>query len=158
MSSIGFQVFSLNAEDPRYGDSFLFTEEEVQEFLLKTNVSTSPLRYVMFSKLPCFQSPLQLADLKKLYNCYYARGPSSKSIPLFNPWSVHNAIAKGRLACYWNQTSSNMPIRKSIWNRGPDFTDRVTKLLAGEEVELEMSDTVTYEGSAFICFAYSIDG
>jgi hypothetical protein len=148
----------LNAENPRYGDSFLFTEEEVQEFLLKTNVSTSPLRYAMFSKLPCFQSPLQLADLKKLYSSYYARGPGAKSIPLFNPWSVQNAIATGQLRYYWNQTSSYMPIRKAIWNRGPDFTDRITKLLAGEEVKLEMSDTVTYEGSACICFAYSVDG
>jgi len=148
----------LNAKDARYGDSFLFTEEEVQEFLLKTKVSTSPLRYAAFSKLPCFQSSLQLADLKKLYHSYYARGPGAKSIPLFNPWSVHNAIAKGRLGCYWNQTSSYIPIRKAIWNRGPDFTDRVTKLLAGEEVDLEMSDTVTYEGSASICFAHSIDG
>ena len=50
-----------------------------------------------------------------------------------------------------------MPIRKAIWNRGPDFTHCVTKLLAGEQVKLEISDIVTYEGSASICFAYSID-
>jgi hypothetical protein len=148
----------LNTEDPRYGDSFLFTEEEVQEFLLKTNVSTSPFRYAMLSKSSCFQSPLRLVDLKSFYNSYYARGPGAKPISLFNPWSVHNAIAKSRLACYWNQTSAYVPIRKAIWNREAGFTDRVTKLLAGEGVVLAMNDTVTYEKSASICFAYSIDG
>jgi hypothetical protein len=139
----------LNAENPRYGDSFLFTEEEVQEFLLKTGVSTSPLRYAMPSELPYFQSSLQLVDLKSLYSSYYASGPDEKPISLFNPWSIHNAIAENRLACYWNQTSSYMPIRKALWNRGSDFTNRLTKLLAGEKVELWMNDRMTYEESAF---------
>jgi hypothetical protein len=148
----------LNAENPRYGDSFLFTEEEVQEFLLKTGVSTSPFRYVTLSKLPCFQSPLLLADLKTHYNSYLARGPDGKSISLFNPWSIHNAIAEKELGYYWNQTSSYMPIRKAIWNRESEFDHRLTKLLAGEEVELIMNDMVTYEESASFCFAYSVDG
>jgi hypothetical protein len=112
----------------------------------------------MLSKLPCVQCSLQLADLKGLYGSYYARGPDEKPISLFNPCSVHNAIARGRLACYWNQTSSYMPIRKALWNRGPDFTDRFTKLLAGEKVELRMNDMVTYEESVSFCFAYSVHG
>jgi hypothetical protein len=44
-SSTHFQVFSLDAGNPHYGDSFLFTEQEVKEFLQKTDVSTSPFRY-----------------------------------------------------------------------------------------------------------------
>jgi hypothetical protein len=112
----------------------------------------------MLSKFPYVQCSLQLADLKGLYGSYYAKGPDGKPITLFNPWPIHNAIAEGRLACYWNQTSSEMPIRKALWNRGPDFTDRFTKLLAGEKVELTMNDMVTYEESASFCFAYSVDG
>jgi hypothetical protein len=112
----------------------------------------------MLSKLPCVQCSLQLADLKGLYGSYYARGPDEMSISLFNPCSIHNAIAMGRLSCYWNQTPSYMAILKALWNRGPDFTDCFTGLVAGEKIELTMNDMVTYEESASFCFAYSVDG
>ncbi|PVF97059.1 hypothetical protein CPB86DRAFT_786397, partial [Serendipita vermifera] len=120
-------VFSLDAEDPRYGYSFLFTEQEVQEFLQTTG------------------SSLRLEELRGYYSSYCARGPGGTSISLFNPWSVHHAIAQGRLACFWNQTSSYNPIGKAIWNRGPNFTNCITKLLAGEAVELSTRSIVTYE-------------
>ena len=85
-------------------------------------------------------------------------GPDAKPISLFNPWTIHHAIAGKRLDYYWNQTCGYMPIRKAIWNRGPDFNDRLAKLLGGEKVELPMNDTVTYKESASFQFACSVDG
>jgi hypothetical protein len=148
----------LDAEDTRYGDSFLFTEQEVQEFLQKTEVSIGSFCYATLSKWLRLQSSLQLTDLKEYYNSYWARGYDGTSISLFNPWSVHQAIAEGQLSCYWNQTSSYNPIHKAIWSRGPDFTNRLIKLLAGERVTLPTRDIVTYEESVSICFVHHVDG
>ena len=147
----------MNAEDPRYGDSFLFTEQEVTEFLEKTKVSTSSFHCAMLSKRPCLQSSLNLDELKKYYDSYHARGPDGTSISLFNPWSVHHAIALQQVRYYWNQTSSYIPIRKAVWMQAAGFNDRLAKL-AGDGVELPIGESVGYDESVSRCFGDRVDG
>jgi hypothetical protein len=80
-------------------------------------------------------------------------GPGDKPISLFNPWSIHNAIASNQIDYHWNQTSSYMPLCKAIWEREPEFNHHVMKLLAGETVQLQMNDMAAYEESASFCSA-----
>jgi len=126
-----FQVCALDSASER-----LFITEEVADFLRSTQVSPNSFRHTLFLKPLRRQSPLKFKDLEGFYNsyCAYRRGGT---IPLFNPWSVTNAIAQWRLDYYWKHTSSNVPIRKPLWSRNPRFTDLITELLAGKTVELQ---------------------
>jgi len=140
-----FQVCALDSASERFAKSFLFTTEEVADFLRSTQVSPNSFRHTLFLKPLRRQSRPKLKDLKGFYNsyCAYRRGGT---IPLFNPWSVTNAIAQCWLDYYWKHTSSNVPIRTPLWSRSPRLTDLITELLAGKTVELQYQVMASYEG------------
>ena len=140
-----FQVNALDSSSGRFAKSFLFTTEEVIDFLRSTQVSPNSFCHALFLKPLRCQSSLKFKDLEGVYNSYCAY-TSDGPIPLFNPWSVTNAIANCQLKPYWKHTSLNVPIRKALWCRSPRFTDLITELLTGKTVELQYQVMASYEG------------
>lgn len=74
-----------------YGQHFGFTESEVSELLIKSELSSIA------------------SEFKYWYNSYHINNTI-----LYNPWSVVNCIKrKGELRPYWLNTSDNALVRDS---------------------------------------------
>ena len=114
--------------DERFSNYFGFTNEEVQRLL----EDTGNIKYQ--------------GQIKKWYDgyCFGKTG-------IYCPWDVLcylNKLAfesESEPENFWENTSHNDIIRTFLSCEGMDVTDSFERLLAGETIEVEITDNLTYE-------------
>ena len=88
----------------------------------------------------CERYGMDFAEAKKWYDGYSFRQCSS----VYNPFSVMTAIDRGEFDSYWKQTSAaeNLItyIDINIRNEKSDLQAKILKLIAGEHLEVDVSD------------------
>lgn len=108
--------------DKKFGTCFGFTIEEVQQIAQYYNHSE------------------KVDELKKWYDGYSYGGTE-----IFNPWSVINYFKNECKAIpYWVRTSENATIREVIKNANPLVCENLKKLLAGDEVNIQVATDTIY--------------
>ena len=114
--------------DERFSNYFGFTNEEVQRLL----EDTGNIKYQ--------------GQIKKWYDGY-----CFGKTEIYCPWDVLcylNKLAfesESEPENFWENTSHNDIIRTFLSYEGMDVTDSFERLLAGETVEVEITDNLTYE-------------
>ena len=110
-----------------YGDSFGFTESEVEEMLAY---------YDLQEELP---------EVKRWYDGYLFN-----DIEIYNPWSIINyvydrdrKITKFALP-YWSNTSSNSIIREMVGEADADAKRDLETLINGGTIEKQVHEDITY--------------
>ena len=97
-------IESYSVLDGKYGQYFGFTEDEVIS-LLPPEIKIEPIR--------------------KWYNGYQI-GPWK----IYNPWSILSCLKRnGALDAYWKNTSTNALIFKLAKDAGPEFREKLEKLV-----------------------------
>ena len=114
--------------DERFSNYFGFTNEEVQRLL----EDTGNIKYQ--------------GQIKKWYDGY-----CFGKTEIYCPWDVLcylNKLAfesESEPENFWKNTSHNDIIRTFLSYEGMDVTDSFERLLAGETIEVEITDNLTYE-------------
>ena len=110
-----------------YGDSFGFTETEVEEMLRY---------YDLFAELP---------EVKKWYDGYLFA-----DIEIYNPWSIINYVhdRSRRITQfalpYWSNTSSNSIIREMVEHADEEAREDLEALINGGSIEKRVHEDITY--------------
>ena len=110
-----------------YGDSFGFTESEVEEMLAYYNLQE------------------ELPEVKRWYDGYLFN-----DIEIYNPWSIINyvydrdrKITKFALP-YWSNSSSNSIIREMVGEADADAKRDLETLINGGTIEKQVHEDITY--------------
>ena len=110
-----------------YGDSFGFTESEVEEMLAYYNLQE------------------ELTEVKRWYDGYLFN-----DIEIYNPWSIINyiydrdhKITKFALP-YWSNTSSNSIIREMVGEADQEAKADLETLINGGTIEKPVHEDITY--------------
>ena len=110
-----------------YGDSFGFTESEVEEMLAYYNLQE------------------ELPEVKRWYDGYLFN-----DIEIYNPWSIINfvydrdrKITQFALP-YWSNTSSNSIIREMVGEADADAKRDLETLINGGSIEKPVHEDITY--------------
>ena len=110
-----------------YGDSFGFTESEVEEMLAYYNLQE------------------ELPEVKRWYDGYLFN-----DIEIYNPWSIINyvydrdrKITKFALP-YWSNTSSNSIIREMVGEADQEAKADLETLINGGTIEKPVHEDITY--------------
>jgi len=114
------KVYSILA--PQYSEYFGFTEEEVQQLLVR-------------------QGREDLSeDIKNWYNGYLMG-----DTVIYNPWSIVNCLVdKGVLKPYWVNTSDNALIRDLLAKTSEDFKSQFELLLQEKTVEKSIDENIVF--------------
>jgi hypothetical protein len=114
------EVYSLLR--PEYGSYFGFTENEVSDLLVKSNLQE------------------QSGSIKDWYNGYQIG-----DAVIYNPWSIINCLKqKGKLQPYWVNTSDNTLIKDLIIQSNTDFKLKLESLLQKKLVEIIIDERVVF--------------
>ncbi|MCE3239398.1 MAG: Protein of unknown function (DUF1703)/Predicted AAA-ATPase [Gammaproteobacteria bacterium] len=114
------EVYSLLRHE--YGNHFGFTEEEVDQLLIKADLEESQ------------------KEIKDWYNGYQVG-----NTVVYNPWSVVNCIKrKGELQPYWVNTSDNQLIRRILMRSGAAFKEQFELLLQDKPIEQLIDDNTVF--------------
>ena len=110
-----------------YGDSFGFTESEVEEMLAYYNLQE------------------ELTEVKRWYDGYLFN-----DIEIYNPWSIVNyvydhdrKITQFALP-YWSNSSSNSIIREMVGEADADAKRDLETLINGGTIEKQVHEDITY--------------
>jgi Predicted AAA-ATPase len=123
------QVYTIF--DSTYRSHFGFTEEEVEELLKQSGLST------------------QSAGIRQWYNGYRIGGEV-----IYNPWSLVNCIReKGLLQPYWVNTSSNDLIRHLLARGDEPIKMDLESIIHGESITVLIDENVTLEDLEKSCDA-----
>ncbi len=110
-----------------YGDSFGFTESEVEEMLAYYDLQT------------------ELPEVKKWYDGYLFAG-----IEIYNPWSIINYVYDRSRSItqfalpYWSNTSSNSIVREMVGEADELAKADLETLMAGGSIEKIVHEDITY--------------
>ena len=105
----------------KYADCFGFTEEEV------------------FAAMDEFGY-----EEKELVKTWYDGFVFGSQKDIYNPWSILNYLAKGKVATYWANTSSNGLVGKLIREGSRRIKISFEKLLAGEHLFTPIDEQIVY--------------
>ena len=100
----------ITTTSDKYADCFGFTEEEVFAALEEYNLS----------------------EHKEEVRQWYDGFNFGSHMDIYNPWSILNYLDKGRLDCYWANSSSNSLVDKLIREGDPEIKMTMEELLKGE--------------------------
>ena len=106
----------------KYATAFGFTEEEVFAALDECGYS----------------------DKKEAVKHWYDGFIFGEHRDIYNPWSILNFLAKGRIATYWANTSSNGLVSKLIREGDRRVKTTFEKLLRGETVVCPIYEQIVY--------------
>ena len=106
----------------KYATAFGFTEEEVFAALDECGYS----------------------DKKEAVKHWYDGFIFGEHRDIYNPWSILNFLAKGRIATYWANTSSNGLVSKLIREGDRRVKTTFEKLLRGETVVCPIDEQIVY--------------
>ena len=111
----------------RYGDSFGFTQEEVEELLAYYGLSE------------------QLEEVKKWYDGYLFN-----DFEIYNPWSILKYVNDRKdhvtefALPYWSNTSSNSIVREMVGEADEMAKADLETLMAGGTIEKQVHEDITY--------------
>ena len=111
----------------RYGDSFGFTQEEVEELLAYYDLSE------------------QLEEVKKWYDGYLFN-----DFEIYNPWSILKYVNDRKdhvtefALPYWSNTSSNSIVREMVGEADEMAKADLETLMAGGTIEKQVHEDITY--------------
>ncbi len=111
----------------RYGDSFGFTQEEVEELLTYYGLSE------------------QLEEVKKWYDGYLFN-----DFEIYNPWSILKYVNDRKdhetefPLPYWSNTSSNSIVREMVGEADETAKEDLETLMAGGTIEKQVHEDITY--------------
>ena len=111
----------------RYGDSFGFTQEEVEELLAYYGLSE------------------QLEEVKQLYDGYLFN-----HFEIYNPWSLLKYVNDRKdhvtefALPYWSNTSSNSIVREMVGEADEDAKRDLETLINGGTIEKQVHEDITY--------------
>ena len=106
----------------KYATSFGFTEDEV------------------FAALEMHGYTDKKEQVKKWYDGFIFG--TYKDI--YNPWSIINFLASGKLAAYWANTSSNSLVGKLLREGSSGLKERFETLLKGESIDSPIDEQIVY--------------
>ena len=106
----------------KYATAFGFTEEEVFAALDECGYN----------------------DKKEAVKHWYDGFIFGKHRDIYNPWSILNFLAKGRIATYWANTSSNGLVSKLIREGDRRVKTTFEKLLRGETITCPIDEQIVY--------------
>ncbi|OUM60326.1 hypothetical protein PIROE2DRAFT_13944 [Piromyces sp. E2] len=109
-----FKEYSM-LKDKKYYNYFGFTKQEVQDLCRKN-------------------STLQYEDLEKWYNGY----KNCKGEPIFNPWSVIQALSDNCIDNYWPQTGSFDEIVNMVNFKINGVEKDIIELIRGKELSINL--------------------
>ena len=121
-----FEIVSIM--DSKYDECFGFTDKEVQEILTYFNLSE------------------HYADVKEWYDGYHFGNAN-----VYCPWDVINYVDLLRLEPtakpqdFWSNSSGNALVRRFIDKADVQTKDEIERLIAGEYIEKEISQELTYD-------------
>ena len=112
--------------DSPFASAFGFTEEEVEGICERIG------------------EPSLMAGMRQMYNGYLGALRSKRAISLYNPWSVLKCAMSPDhdLDPYWVNTSSDDILRELMLKKGMALNGPMSRLLAQEEIEEPLSDSV----------------
>jgi len=147
----------MHAQDDRYANFFLFTEQEV-EMLCKAQRHVRSLSEIWLIITISFLK-MNIATLQPHYDGYTARS-SNGPIKLYNPLSVIKALAQNCVSNFWVETGTAIgiiswldlmdltggytPLSQQLWRANADFRSKLDILLTQKEVELIVDDRVNF--------------
>ena len=111
----------------RYGDSFGFTQEEVEELLAYYGLSE------------------QLEEVKQWYDGYLFN-----HFEIYNPWSLLKYVNDRKdhvtefALPYWSNTSSNSIVREMVGEADEDAKRDLETLITGGTIEKQVHEDITY--------------
>ena len=109
--------------DPYYGDSFGFTQEEVDDALEEYGMSG--LR----------------DEVKRWYDGYQF----GRTSDMYNPISICGLLGSGEFEAYWWGSASNRIVGHVIKHGSPEMKDRFVDLLQGRSTRVTVRKEVTYD-------------
>ena len=86
-----------------------------------------------------FDLEYDLADVQKWYNGYLFG-----DIKVYNPWSIINFLADGKLKLYWVNTSGNELIKLYLKKLSDEIFDDYSRLLNKESILKIINDNMTF--------------
>ena len=114
---------TCSVTDPFYGDSFGFTQEEVDDALDEYGL-------------------LELRDeVKRWYDGYQF----GRTKGMYNPLSICSVLDSGEFEAYWWGSASNKIVGHVIKNGSMGLKDKFVPLLQGKSVKVTASKEVTYD-------------
>ena len=113
-------VTSVSTE---YSDCFGFTEDEVQNALKEYGLEN------------------KMSDVKQWYDGFTFGTRSD----IYNPWSIINFLANGRVGPYWTNTSSNSLAGNLIREGNIEIKESFETLLSGGSIETEIDEQIVYD-------------
>lgn len=112
----------ITTTSDKYAECFGFTEEEV------------------YAALDEYGMPEKKADVKRWYDGFTFGNRSD----IYNPWSILNYLATGKLRTYWANTSSNSLVGKLIREGTKDVKQSFEGLLCGEHLITPIDEQIVY--------------
>ncbi|PCH56975.1 MAG: AAA family ATPase [Legionellales bacterium] len=115
-------VYSM-LDDDHFANYFGFTETEVNQLFTKANIQQ------------------ETKQIKDWYNGYNIAGQT-----IYNPWSIIKCIsAKGKIAPYWINTSSNELVTQILITASPDIKTKFEVLLQDQSIAEMVDEHVVYK-------------
>jgi len=105
----------------QYSQQFGFTEKEVHEILVQTNLES------------------QEVEIKRWYNGY-VYGDAT----VYNPWSIVNYINCKIFKAFWVNTSDNLLIKQQLIKSSPEFKEQFKLLLQDKTVEKIINENMVF--------------
>lgn len=119
------KVFSVLDAD--YSEYFGFTEDEVDEVLIKAE-----LKHLS-------------TEIKAWYNGYQMGGHQTGSHQIYNPWSIANCVReKGKIEPYWANTSDNALIKTLLAKADANIKTQFELILAGQTIETMIDESMVF--------------
>lgn len=112
----------VTSTSEEYALSFGFTEREVFEALEECGLEK------------------EKEAVKRWYDGFIF----GKHRDIYNPWSIINYLATGKIAAYWANTSSNSLVGKLLREGGRGIKEKFERLLKGETICVAIDEQIVY--------------
>lgn len=112
----------ITTTSDKYADCFGFTEDEVCAALEEYGLSD------------------RREEVRQWYDGFSFGGHTD----IYNPWSILNYLDKGKVECYWANSSSNLP-GKLIREGSPEIKMMMESLLKGESFRTTLDEQVVFD-------------
>lgn len=113
----------ITTTSDKYADCFGFTEEEV------------------FAALEEYALSERRAEVKEWYDGF----TFGNRTDIYNPWSILNYLDKGKIDCYWANSSSNNLAGKLIREGSPEIKMTMESLLKGESFHTTLDEQIVFD-------------
>ncbi len=112
----------ITTTSDKYAECFGFTEEEVYAALDEYGMSEKK------------------KDVKRWYDGF----TFGSKTDIYNPWSIINYLATGKLRTYWTNTSSNSLVGKLIREGAREIKQSFEDLLCGKHLTTHLDEQIVY--------------